>query len=429
MKPFAICQNIIQNISSLIQSNEFLEAHRMKNRFVRCSGKLSMLHIIVYLFYTTKQAIHINSDNIRFDLPEFEFPNVTKQAISKARQGILPSLFQALFSLSVELFYQSIDYRKKWKDKYNVFAVDGSRFCIPNSKSNFENYGEMFSMKNPNRRWSMALCSTVYDVCNDYIIHGLIRPYLGSERGAALQHCSDLEDLNLFKDSFIIFDRGYFSDAMFRYFAGKGYLCVMRLKEGMKLAKQCNGDCILTLPGDKDRSTSDIKVRVISVPLDSGVTEYLATNLLDNTLSAQDFKDLYFLRWPIESKYSELKNQFLLEEFSGATSTSVEQEFFLNLLLSNLASLIKNDADEKIKEKARSTNRFRYQANRAYIIGRLKWYLPRFLAKTFTLDALDDILEGACVNKSQIQPGRKCKRNIRKSDRERKHFNNRKRAL
>ena len=170
----------------------------------------------------------------------------------------------------------------------------------------------MFSMKNPNRRWSMALCSTVYDVCNDYIIHGLIRPYLGSERGAALQHCSDLEDLNLFKDSFIIFDRGYFSDAMFRYFAGKGYLCVMRLKEGMKLAKQCNGDCILTLPGDKDRSTSDIKVRVISVPLDSGVTEYLATNLLDNTLSAQDFKDLYFLRWPIESKYSELKNQFLL---------------------------------------------------------------------------------------------------------------------
>ena len=48
------------------------------------------------------------------------------------------------------------------------------------------------------------------------------------------------------------------------------------------------------------------------VPLDSGVTEYLATNLLDNTLSAQDFKDLDCLRWPIESKYNELKNQILI---------------------------------------------------------------------------------------------------------------------
>ena len=43
----------------------------------------------------------------------------------------------------------------------------------------------------------------------------------------------------------------------------------------------------------------------------------------------------------------ELKNQFLLEEFSGATSTSVEQEFFINLLLSNITALLKSSADEE----------------------------------------------------------------------------------
>jgi len=45
------------------------------------------------------------------------------------------------------------------------------------------------------------------------------------------------------------------------------------------------------------------------------------------------------------------------------------------------------------------------------------------------MDALDDIFTGACGVRSQIQPGRKDKRNKRNSDRERKHFNNRKQVI
>ena len=98
-------------------------------------------------------------------------------------------------------------------------------------------------------------------------------------------------------------------------------------------------------------------VRVIAIPLDSGETEYLATNVFDRSLTAKDFKVLYFLRWPIESKYSEFKNQFQMKEFSGATSTSVEQEFFINLLLSNLAALLKSSADEEIVRRQEGRKR------------------------------------------------------------------------
>ena len=42
---------------------------------------------------------------------------------------------------------------------------------------------------------------------------------------------------------------------------------------------------------------------------------------------------------------------------------------------------------------------------------------------------LTEIYSDACVNRSQIQPGRKCPRNLRQSDKERKHFNNRKRVI
>ena len=97
MNSLPICRKILHIISTLIRSDEFLDAHRQKNRFVRKS-LLSMTHIIVYLFYTTKQAMSINLSNILHELPEFDFPKVTKQAVSKARQGILPSLFQSLFN-------------------------------------------------------------------------------------------------------------------------------------------------------------------------------------------------------------------------------------------------------------------------------------------------------------------------------------------
>ena len=75
----------------------------------------------------------------------YDFLVVTKQAISKARQFIHPSLFKELFYLSVDHFYSSIPERKTWHG-YHLFAVDGSRIELPNSKSNFEYFGKMFTI-------------------------------------------------------------------------------------------------------------------------------------------------------------------------------------------------------------------------------------------------------------------------------------------
>lgn len=78
------------------------------------------------------------------------------------------------------------------------------------------------------------------------------------------------------------------------------------------------------------------------------------------------FRELYFYRWPVETKYKELKSRLAIEEFSGATTTSVLQEFYINVLLSNLSSLIKNQVDEEIQIMPGRT--FRRKKNKA--IGR-----------------------------------------------------------
>lgn len=422
-----IFNSIIDQVQTLLESQEFLDAHRFPNHFVR-KRLLSMYQVVIYILYTSKQKMETNICRLRDLGDPLSFPKITKQALSKARQGITPSLFSDIFDLTVDTFYHGNPIGKLWKGTFRVFGIDGSKFELPRTKSNFGKFGVMFSKKNEGRRWSMALVSIIYDVSNDFICHGLIRPYLASERAAAISHCEALAGTGVFsRESVLIFDRGYYSEDMFRYFSEIGYKCVMRLKEGFNISKNCTGDCVQILEGDSKKGTADCRIRVIAVPLPGGTTEYLATNIFDENLTQEDFKELYFLRWPVELKYAELKNRLLMEEFSGATSTSVEQEFYANLFFANLASLVKSEADPLIEKRADPDNKYRYQANRSFIYGRLKGLLAPVLCRTFKRTKLDEIFEDACGAKSQILPGRSTPR--KKVKRERSHHNNRKTAV
>lgn len=426
MNRIDICKNIIQSIKEYITTPGKLEPHRAKNHFVR-KRKLSLFQVIMYLLYTSKASMFQNLSRIREDLGNLDFPDISKQALSKARQFINPALFKELYYLSVDLFYKQLPSRKFWNG-YHLFAIDGSKIELPNSKSNFEFFGEMFGYPDPNRRFTMGLGSIVYDVLDDYIVHASFQRYLASERSAALEHLHNLEDLNIYQNSVVIFDRGYYSEDMFRYCVEHQHLCLMRLKQNYNIAKKCSGDIITVLPGNEKDRTEDTKIRVIEVILNDGTKEYLATNLFDSHISQQMFRELYFYRWPVETKYKELKSRLAIEEFSGATTTSVLQEFYINVLLSNLSSLIKNQVDEEIQITAKSTNKYRYQANRAFIIGRIKTIVPKILCNLFDLSVIDRLYKESLRCRSQIMPERTFRRKKNKAI-GRTHFNNKKVAF
>ena len=105
----------------------------------------------------------------------------------------------------------------------------------------------------------------------------------------------------------------------------------------------------------------------------------------------------------------------------SATTTSVFQEFYINMLLSNLSSLIKNQANEEIEISAKSSNKYRYQANRAFIIGFMKRLLPKILCTISTIDEINRLYSEAVRNRSQIMPGRTFKRKKNKA-KGRTHF-------
>lgn len=423
MNRIDICKNIIQSIKDYIMNPSCLEAHREHNHFIR-NRKLSMKQTILYLLYSSDASMFQNLSSIREELPALEFPDISKQALSKARQYINPSLFKEFFYLSTDLFYKYLPNRRLWHG-YHLFAIDGSKFELPNSPSNFEFFGEMFGYPDPSRRFTMGLASMVYDVLDDYIVHASFHRYLASERAAAVQHLNILEELDIYQNSVVIFDRGYYSEDLFRHCVQNGHTCLMRLKEKMNLSKNCKGDSLQILPGNRKRNTSDLEVRVIEVTLDDGSKEYLATNLFNTSITQEMFRELYFCRWPVELKYKELKSRFNIEEFNGATTISIFQEFYIKMLLSNIASLIKNEADLAIDSNRKKTNKYRYQANRSFIIGKILKIIPKILCNTLSLDSIDSLYTEALRNKSQIIPGRKYKRKKNKAI-GRTHFWNKK---
>ena len=95
-----ICKNIVQSIKDYITDQVKLEPHRVEKHFVR-RRKLSLLQVIIYLFFSSKASMFQNLSQIREELGTLSFPDVSKQALSKARQFINPSLFKELYYLSV----------------------------------------------------------------------------------------------------------------------------------------------------------------------------------------------------------------------------------------------------------------------------------------------------------------------------------------
>ena len=213
----------------------------------------------------------------------------------------------------------------------------------------------------------------------------------------------------------------------FRDCISKGHICVMSLKEKYSLSRFCHGDTLTKLKGDDKLNTEDIPLRVIEIDLEDGTKEYLATNLFDSNITANMFKELYFLRWPIECKYYKLKYRVDIEEFNGATNISVQQEFYFNMLISNLASLIKATVDEQIDKNQNPHNKYRYQANRTFIIERIKKLFPKTILGTRDISVIDQIVEESYKRRSQIQPNRKNKRP--RIERKRKHYINNKQTL
>ena len=170
------------------------------------------------------------------------------------------------------------------------------------------------------------------------------------------------------------------------------------------------------------------RVRVVKFDLPSGETETLLTNYYKRTMTIEDYKALYFMRWPVEIKYDIVKNKIQLENFTGRTVEAISQDFYTCMYLANMVAIFKAEADPEIHEQRKDKdNKYEYQANTNEIVGSMRGRfieacLEQSPAKSKHL--IDTIMFEIKRSVVPIRPDRVVPRS--KTPRRMKHYHNKK---
>lgn len=318
-------------------------------------------------------------------VPKEEKP-VTKQSYSEARMKMNHTAYIELNEDLVKEYYAGKDY-KTYKG-YRLLAIDGSKIQVPKNQNTIAAYG-MLGTKG--KEIPMATISTAYDVLNNLSVNTYLARGDSSERTLMENHVEKIRQTTPHAKDLLIADRGYPSLYLFIKMMESGYDFVIRcsekgfLNEVKTFAKSAESERLVTISLDKSirRNVSTDKLvekpkalllRLVRIEIGMGKTEYLITSLTDKKeFTIDDLKEIYHLRWSIETYFNLQKNVFELENLSGKTSETVKQDYFARVLSSNLSSLLIEEAQASIENiDTNNPLKKRRKVNRSVAIGLLK---------------------------------------------------------
>lgn len=287
---------------------------------------------------------------------------VDKSAYSRARQKLKHTAFIELNQRAVvQTMYEDGDFQT-WQG-YRILAVDGTKIQLPDNPATVKEFGT-WSYRAQHKggitgTCTMALGSVLYDVLNHVAVDAKLERCDAYEVNIAKEHLKQTEDNDL-----VIYDRGYCSFRMIALsMVAKGdFLIRCRSRRSFRVAEEMlagNGPDDVTIAIKPSKNTkvqvrneglpTELTVRFVRVTLNNGEYEVLATSLLDQQeYPTSCFKELYYMRWGIETFYGTLKGRLSLENFTGFSPEAVRQDFFATIFLSGIESILTLDAETKL---------------------------------------------------------------------------------
>jgi hypothetical protein len=290
----------------------------------------------------------------------------------------------------------------------------------------------LLGCKDKNKEIVQGRVSVLYDLLNGIVVDSTLTNAKTHEITIAKEnHFKHIK-----KGDLIIFDRGYPSYNMFATIVDKYktdfLIRVKRTTYKKHTADLFNSDCkikdkvVTIIPSTKKLKEElleeglplSIQVRFVQVVLPDGEVEVLATSVLDpDKLKTEDFKELYFKRWKIETYYEIMKNRLSLENFTGTTVLAIKQDFYATMFVTNIEALVCFDLEEEFNSFDKSSKeinprrKYRQKVNKSVSFNTIKnfafdlLYLESNIEKT-----LDKIYTLIKTNKLAIRPNRSFKR-------------------
>ena len=315
----------------------------------------TMLKFILSLGSST-----ISSEIFRF----FSYENFpTTPAFVQQRTKILPEAFQYLF----RAFHASAAPKPKLFHGYQLLAADGSKAIFPyNARDE--------AACHPKDHYNALHLNTLYDLCSKYYVDAKINPETkAGEPGAAVEMIERISDKN---PVILVADRGYENYNLFAHAEERLFDYVIRIKDresnGMLsgielpdedefdverrviLTRHSTGPALINRKTYKllsqktrfdyitDLNAPDYELTIRFVRFRVAPDKYyaLATSLTAEDMPVEMLKEIYRLRWGIETSYRWEKHVLGLEAVHSKKLECIMQEIYAQLIMYNFSMYI-----------------------------------------------------------------------------------------
>lgn len=410
--------NNIENLSKC--SSLFTEKVTDFTRNRKLNFKTVMMNVICMETGALKDEL-LKLNGYALDTP-------TTSALIQARNKIKVDAFKKLF----DNFNRSTLITKTYKG-YRLLAIDGSELQIDNTIPDKET--TILKLNKSNKTYSAYHLNACYDLL-EYTYENLV--IQGEAKCDENKAFCQLVDNYKGQKAIFIADRGYESYNGFEYVSRSNNKYLIRIKDihsktsmsksfGPYESKEFDLDIhrILTLKQTneiknkpniykfvptnmrfdfltKEKPFYDFNCRIVRFKLDNGSYECIVTNLSKEEMTVEEIKELYHMRWGIETSFREVKYAIGLNALHSKKRNLIKQEIYARLLLYNFSQRVV----ATIKIQRKNKQKYDYQVNftRAFHIIR------NFIKKKGGNPPIDNLIAKEIL---PIRPGRSNTRKVR----------------
>ena len=294
-------------------------------------------------------------------------PNAaSSSAFIQQRDKLLPQTFQFL----LHEFTHSFDNYKTYLG-YRLVAVDGSDLHIPHDPNDEQTY---FQSIPDSKGFNLVHLNVMYDLCNKIYLDACIQPGRKHNEFKALNDMVDESVLN--EKVLIIADRGYESYNVFAHIDHKGWKYLIRVKDVNRKGiisslglpdtgefdqqlqriltrKQTNAikaspDIYKFMPNNSTFDYLDseeqlyyhMAFRVVRVKIAENTYQTFITNLEPEEFGPEQIREIYRMRWGVETSFRELKHTLGLTNLHSKKVACINQEIFARMVMYNFCEII-----------------------------------------------------------------------------------------
>ena len=316
------------------------------------------------------------------DYFDFDVDTPSVSAYTQQRSKVLPEAFEFLFnSFTQENMSSTNNYKG-----YRLIACDGSNLTIATNPNDAETAYKSNQFGTITNHLHL---NAFYDVLNRIYLDAVLQTASEYQEYRA---CINMMERSSLNKAILIADRGYENYNVMAHAINKGWKFVIRIKDknsngiasGLNLPKTDIFDIDVSMTftrqqtkmtkmagyrfmptnqtfdylplKSKDTYTMSFRITRFSIADDS--YEMLVTNLDRSEFSTNDLKEIYHLRWGIETSFRELKYSIGLTSFHARKAEYIKQEVFARLLLYNYCELITTHVVQQMqtKDKTKQVN-------------------------------------------------------------------------